>query len=130
METILLLDFSGTRGGLTSLLLSVGYDVRSVPSGMTLSDLLTSDRSSAFILGCQKEAISTGTLTTCRAMRETNPHIPLIVLGPSIDIATKVGLLNLGADDYIEEPFDADELVARLRSHIRRRKLGADRVDI
>jgi DNA-binding response OmpR family regulator len=130
METILVLDSSGTRGSLTSLLLRVGYDVRSVTGGLTLSDLLTSDRSSAFILGFQKETISTSTLTTCLAIRQTNPDIPLIVLGASMDIGTKVGLLNLGADDYIEEPFDADELVARLRSHIRRRKLGADRVHI
>ena len=43
---------------------------------------------------------------------------------------TKVGLFELGADDYVEEPFDAGELVARLRSLMRRRKLSADRVHI
>jgi len=124
METILVLDSSGTRGSLNSLLLRAGYDVRSVTDGVTLSALLTSDRSSALFLGLQKDTISTQ--PTCLAIRKTDPDIPLIVL----DIATKVGLFELGADDYVEEPFDAGELVARLRSLMRRRKLSADRVHI
>ena len=128
METILVLDSSGTRGSLNSLLLRAGYDVRSVTGGVTLSALLTSDRSSALFLGLQKDTISTQ--PTCLAIRKTDPDIPLIVLGPSTDIATKVGLFELGADDYVEEPFDAGELVARLRSLMRRRKLSADRVHI
>jgi len=128
METILVLDSSGTRGSLNSLLLRAGYDVRSVIGGVTLSALLASDRFSALFLGLQKETIST--LATCLAIRQTDPDIPLIVLGSSTDIATKVGLFELGADDYIEEPFDAVELVARLRSLIRRRKLSADSVHI
>jgi two-component system phosphate regulon response regulator OmpR len=109
-------------------LLRAGYDVRSVTDGVTLSALLTSDRSSALFLGLQKDTISTQ--ATCLAIRKTDPDIPLIVLGPSTDIATKVGLFELGADDYVEEPFDAGELVARLRSLMRRRKLSADRVHI
>ena len=128
METILVLDSSGTRGSLNSLLLRPGYDVRSVIGGVTLSALLASDRFSALFLGLQKETIST--LATCLAIRQTDPDIPLIVLGSSTDIATKVGLFELGAGDYIEEPFDAVELVARLRSLIRRRKLSADSVHI
>ncbi len=128
METILVLDSSGTRGSLNSLLLRAGYDVRSVIGGVTLSALLASDRFSALFLGLQKETIST--LATCLAIRQTDPDIPLIVLGSSTDIATKVGLFELGAGDYIEEPFDAVELVARLRSLIRRRKLSADSVHI
>jgi len=128
METILVLDSSGTRGSLNSLLLRAGYDVRSVIGGVTLSALLASDRFSALFLGLQKETIST--LATCLAIRQTDPDIPLIVLGSSTDIATKVGLFELGAGDYIEEPFDAVELVARLRSLIRMRKLSADSVHI
>jgi DNA-binding response OmpR family regulator len=126
----LVLDSSGTRGSLNSLLLRAGYDVRSITGGLTLSALLTSGRASALFLGFQKDTISTSVQATCVAIRQTDPDIPLIVLGPSADIATKVGLFKLGADDYIEEPFDAGELVARLRSQIRRRNLNADRVHI
>ena len=130
METILLLDFSGTRGSLNSLLLRAGYDVRSVTGDQTLSALLTSRRSSALFLGFQKDTISPSVQATFLAIRQTDPDIPLIVLGPRTDIATKVGLFKLGADDYIEEPFEAGELVARLRSQIRRRNLSVDRVHI
>jgi DNA-binding response OmpR family regulator len=130
METILVLDSSGTRGSLYSLLLRAGYDVRSVTGGVTLSALLSSGRSSALFLGFQKDTISTSAQATCLAIRQTDPDIPLIVLGPSTDIATKVGLFELGADDYVEEPFDARELIARLRSQIRGRNLNAGRVHI
>jgi DNA-binding response OmpR family regulator len=130
LETILVFDSSGTRGSLNSLLLGAGYEPRSVTGSVTLGDLLSSDRFSALFLRCQKYTTSASTQATCMAIRQTDPDIPLIVLGPSADIATKVGLFTVGADDYIEEPFDAGELVARLRSHIRRRKLSSDCVHI
>jgi DNA-binding response OmpR family regulator len=130
METILVLDSSGTRRSLNSLLLTGGYDVRSVAGGLTLSALLTSGRSRALFLGFQKDTIPISAQATCLAIRQTDPDIPQIVLGPSSDIATKIGLFKLGADDYIEEPFDAGELVPRLRSQIRGRNLNADRVHI
>jgi DNA-binding response OmpR family regulator len=130
METILVLDSSGTRGGLNNLLLMAGYDVRSVTDGLTLSALVASGRSSALFLRFQKDTIPTSRQATCLAIRRTDPDIPLIVLGPGADIATKVRQSTLGADDYIEKPFDAGELVARLRSQVRRRNLIADRVHI
>jgi DNA-binding response OmpR family regulator len=129
-ETILVFDSSSTLGGLNSLLLRAGYEFGSVTGGVTLGDLLTSVRSSALFLVFQKHTISTSTRAVCLVIRQTDPDIPPIVLGPSTDIATTIGLFKLGADDYIEEPFEAGELGAGLRSHIRRRKLCADRVHI
>jgi DNA-binding response OmpR family regulator len=130
METILVLNYSGARGNLNNLLLRAGYAVRFVSDSEALSALRTSDRPSALFLGSQKGTAATSTQANCLAIRQTDPDIPLIVLGPSKDVATRVGLFELGADDYIEEPFDADELVARLRGQIRRRKLRTDRVYI
>jgi DNA-binding response OmpR family regulator len=52
--------------------------------------------------------------------------MPLVVLSPRTDIETKILLFEMGADDYVEEPFAVDELIARLRSIIRSRKhMGA-----
>ena len=45
---------------------------------------------------------------------------PLIVLSVSTACADKVAALDAGADDYIAKPFDAPELLARLRASLRR----------
>ena len=55
----------------------------------------------------------------CTAIRNSAPNLPLIVVGPN-DIETKVTLFELGADDYVVEPFDRVEFLARLDSLIRR----------
>lgn len=46
--------------------------------------------------------------------------IPVIVLTARSDTAEKIAALDLGADDYVTKPFDGDELLARLRSALRR----------
>jgi DNA-binding response OmpR family regulator len=45
---------------------------------------------------------------------------PLLILSASSDVADKVLLLEMGADDYVTIPFSPRELVARLRALIRR----------
>jgi DNA-binding response OmpR family regulator len=57
------------------------------------------------------------------ATRRDVPDLPVIVLGPD-DFETKVRLLELRADDYIVEPFDSAELLARIGSLIRRRNFS------
>jgi DNA-binding response OmpR family regulator len=48
------------------------------------------------------------------------PGLPLVILSGSSDVADKVLLLEMGADDYVTIPFSPRELVARLRALIRR----------
>ena len=43
------------------------------------------------------------------------PLVPLMVVGPN-DIEAKVRLFELGADDYVVEPFDQTEFLARIKS--------------
>lgn len=47
-------------------------------------------------------------------------NVPLIVVTARSEVSEKVAALDLGADDYVTKPFDGDELLARLRSAIRR----------
>ena len=57
----------------------------------------------------------------CKLIKAERPDIRLIVLSAISDIADKVSLLEIGADDYLTKPFSPRELIARvdraLKSH-------------
>ncbi len=57
----------------------------------------------------------------CREVRAKYP-IPIIMLSAKGEVFDKVLGLELGADDYIEKPFDSKELVARVKALLRRYK--------
>ncbi len=58
--------------------------------------------------------------TLAEKIIEQNPEVPFIFLTARKLKEDKIKGLKLGADDYIEKPFDADELVLRLNNIIRR----------
>src|SRR5438309_7584033 len=59
-------------------------------------------------------------LDVCREIRRQGVLCPVLMLtGRSSKVDMVVGL-EVGADDYITKPFDARELTARLRAHLRR----------
>ncbi|HEC24248.1 MAG TPA: response regulator transcription factor [Chloroflexi bacterium] len=55
----------------------------------------------------------------CRRLRELS-DMPIIFLTALTDVQDVVKGLEMGADDYIIKPHDNDELVARIRAHLRR----------
>ncbi len=57
-----------------------------------------------------------------QTMRRAKSEIPVLILSARIAPPDRVLGLDLGADDYMVKPFDLDELLARLRSIIRRRQ--------
>lgn len=60
----------------------------------------------------------------CRLLRNDTrtSHLPIIMLTSRDQVQDKVAGLDAGADDYITKPFDNLELVARVRTHLRRAK--------
>ena len=58
-------------------------------------------------------------LETLEELRKTK-NIPVILLSAKSEDYDKIGGLNLGADDYITKPFNPLELIARVKSHLRR----------
>lgn len=66
----------------------------------------------------------------CREVR-ANASTPIIMLSAKGEVFDKVLGLELGADDYMEKPFDSKELVARVKAVLRRYKKqeSAERVD-
>lgn len=55
----------------------------------------------------------------CRRLREMS-DVPIIFLSARGDVKDVVRGLELGSDDYITKPYNNDELVARVRAHLRR----------
>lgn len=60
----------------------------------------------------------------CREIRSSS-QTPIIMLSAKGEVFDKVLGLELGADDYMEKPFDTKELVARVKAVLRRFKAGS-----
>ncbi|MBC8118223.1 MAG: response regulator transcription factor [Burkholderiaceae bacterium] len=59
-----------------------------------------------------------------RRLRERMPALPVIMLTAKGDPVDRVIGLELGADDYVPKPFDPRELIARVRTVLRRTQLA------
>jgi len=53
-------------------------------------------------------------------LRSTGSKIPVILLTAKDEIGDRVAGLDAGADDYVVKPFSIEELLARVRAHLRR----------
>jgi two-component system, OmpR family, KDP operon response regulator KdpE len=60
---------------------------------------------------------------TCQRIRAWS-QVPIIVLSSYQTEGDKVRALDLGADDYLTKPFGMEELLARIRAHLRRWQAG------
>jgi len=60
-------------------------------------------------------------LELIQLVRARSP-VPVLVISARADTTEKVAALDLGADDYLTKPFDTEELLARLRTALRRRQ--------
>ncbi|MGJ4859418.1 response regulator transcription factor [Labrys sp. KB_33_2] len=65
-------------------------------------------------------------LDVCRALRETGYTGPILFVSAKDEVQDRVDGLTAGADDYIVKPFQFDELVARLRTHLLHRSGTAE----
>lgn len=63
----------------------------------------------------------------CRELRGKS-NVPIIMLSAKGEVFDKVLGLELGADDYMEKPFDSKELVARVKAVLRRSNTGKPEV--
>jgi DNA-binding response OmpR family regulator len=56
----------------------------------------------------------------CREISQAVPSLPIIILSAKTEVMDKVLLLELGAHDYVTKPFSPRELLARVRTAMRR----------
>lgn len=104
------------------------YEVLKAYNGKEALDILQKEKDIDLLLADIMMPIMDGIELT-QKVREFS-GIPIIILSAKGELTDKVHGLNVGADDYITKPFDAVELLARVKSCLRRMKLTNDIDDI
>lgn len=99
-----------------------GYQVVKAYDGYEVLEYLENNEADLLIIDVMMPGLD-GIRTTLK-VRETS-SIPIIILSAKSEDTDKILGLNIGADDYITKPFNPLELVARVKSQLRRyTKLG------
>src|SRR5579859_7227600 len=118
MGTILVIeDDARIIKALQRLFSSEGYEIRSATNGKQGLELFASPGLDAVVLDLMLPGMSGRDI--CRSMKQANADIPVVILSAISDVADKVLLLELGADDYVTKPFSPRELLARVRAALR-----------
>ena len=99
-----------------------GYDVTVAPDGLHAEKLLFSRHFSLVLLDLMMPG--KGGLEVLKQTREAGIMTPVILLTARSDENDKVLGLELGADDYLEKPFNPRELLARMNALLRRCQTG------
>ena len=94
-----------------------GYTVLKAYDGMEALDILSETQVHLMILDIMMPRLDG--IKTLMKLRESR-NIPVILLSAKSEDADKILGLTAGADDYVTKPFNPSELVARVKSQLRR----------
>jgi DNA-binding response OmpR family regulator len=97
---------------------SEGYQVSVAHDGMTGLTLARESSPELIVLDWMLPGLSG--LEICRRLRSTGNKVPVILLTARDEVSDRVAGLDAGADDYVVKPFSIEELLARIRAHLRR----------
>jgi DNA-binding response OmpR family regulator len=67
-------------------------------------------------------------LSVLQAINRLRPELPVVIVSARSDLPTKLRGFGLGAADYVSKPFALDELLARIRVHLRKSSGESDHV--
>src|SRR3954463_176833 len=110
-------DDQDIRNGIEIYLKNEGYDVLKAADGKEALDLLEGNDVHLLILDIMMPNMD-GITATFKIRTERN--IPIIMLSAKAEDTDKIHGLSVGADDYITKPFHPLELLARVKSQLRR----------
>jgi two-component system response regulator VicR len=99
-----------------------GYDTMEAYDGATGLQLALEHNPDLILLDLMLPGMNG--FEVCRRIRETGSTIPVLMLTAREEEADKVMGLELGADDYITKPFSMRELLARVKTNIRRSNMA------
>ena len=96
-----------------------GYEVMTAFDGRTGLDTALEADPDLLILDLMLPELSG--IEVCRRLRHTS-DVPIIMLTAKDDVSDKVMGLDMGADDYVTKPFAIEELLARIRVAMKKRR--------
>jgi two-component system phosphate regulon response regulator OmpR len=100
-----------------------GFKVATLENGHALQRRLQDERPALVVLDIMMPELDG--ISALRALRVAGDDIPVILLTARAEPIDRVIGLELGADDYLGKPFEPSELVARIRTVLRRRGSSA-----
>jgi two-component system OmpR family response regulator len=124
----LVVDDEPTLGELLSTALRYeGWDVQTALTGFAAVKAAKAWEPDVILLDIMLPDLSG--LEVLHRMRATHPNVPVLFLTAKDAVEDRVAGLTAGGDDYVTKPFSLEEVVARLRSLLRRTGATASRDD-
>lgn len=117
---LLVEDDAALRRVIVLALEQAGYRVLVVDDDTRAVQVICDEQPDAVLLDINLPAVSG--LVICRALRHRRFLAPILMVTGRGEIDERVAGLDAGADDYLPKPFDARELVARVRALLRRNR--------
>ena len=115
-KVIIIEDEAGIRDYISALLNANGYDTVTVSSGSEALSMITSHCPDLVVLDLGLPDMDG--IEILKSIRSWS-SLPVIVVSARTHERDKVAALDLGADDYLDKPFGAGELLARIRTALR-----------
>jgi two-component system, OmpR family, alkaline phosphatase synthesis response regulator PhoP len=117
-ESILIVEDESSIASFVALYLkNAGYAVRTVGKGTEALDQVSADPPALVILDLMLPDLDG--IEVCRRIRKSS-DVPILMLTARDEDVDKIIGLEVGADDYMTKPFNPRELVARVKSILRR----------
>ena len=124
----LVVDDEPTIGELLSTALRYeGWEVQTALTGLAAVKAAKSWEPDVILLDVMLPDLSG--LEVLRRVRATHPYVPVLFLTAKDAVEDRIAGLTAGGDDYVTKPFSLEEVVARLRSLLRRAGATSARED-
>ena len=111
-------DAPGSLWLLTEILTAEGYDVRPADNGELALAAVTASKPELILLDIRMAGMDG--FEVCRRLKEKSDtrDIPVMFISAVTDTRDRVAGLNVGAVDFLSKPFQKEELLARIRTHL------------
>lgn len=129
MRILIVEDEKEIADGINVILKNAGYEVDTVYDGLDGLDYILSDIYDLILLDIMLPKING--MDVLKNARAEGITTPVIMLTAKFQPEDKINCLDSGADDYLTKPFDAGELLARIRTRTRKSNtIASDKIEV